>query len=260
VNRSGAGGLGGGGHRRGLVLAAVAAALLLLVIAAAVHMRLSSGAGDDVPDSRPAADPAVNQPALPGSAASPADSDVLAGGRAGWSQSCGVELPESDRYGPHGFDGDRHYGFSPEPGGAVVAAAHLLVQVSPQVGPEVFWPTIREQVTGPDKQALADAVHAEYEQAVEAVHVPYGQPLCPIYARLVGYLIDSHTPQATSLRMLAEGPGPDGAPQLMALLVQLSWIDGDWRLVAPPLGDWSRVSTLLAASAADQYTSMVPGE
>jgi hypothetical protein len=253
-------GFGRGGHRRGVALAAVAAALLLLVVAVAVHMRLSGGAAEETSAGGPAAVEGVDQPAPAASGAPPADQDVLAGGDVSWVRRCGVDLPESDRYGPHAHDGDRRYGFTGDAGGAVVAAAHLLVQVSPQVGPDVFVPTIRDQVTGPDAQALADAVHTEYEQAAEAALVPYGAPLCPIYARLVGYVIDSHSPQAASLRMLAEGPGQDGAPQRVALLVQLSWVDGDWRLVAPPLGDWSRVSTLLAASATETFIPLAPGE
>jgi hypothetical protein len=46
--------------------------------------------------------------------------------------------------------------------------------------------------------------------------------------------------------------------QLVSVLVQLVWVDGDWRLVAPPRGDWSTVSTLLPASAADRYTALAP--
>jgi hypothetical protein len=223
-------------------------------------MRLSGGAAEETSAGPSAAGHGRDQPAPAGGTAPPAGQDVLAGGEVNWVRYCGVDLPESDRYGPHGFDGDRRYGFTRDAGGAVVAAAHLLVQVSPQVGPDVLVPTISGQVTGPDAQALTDAVHTEYGQAAEAANVPYGEPLCPIYARLVGYLVDSHTPQAASLRMLAEGPGPDGAPQRVALLVQLSWVDGDWRLVAPPQGDWSRVSTVLAPSAAEQYTPLGPGE
>lgn len=259
MSLTGAGGLGRGGHRRGLVLAAVAVALLILVVAVMVHMRLS--ASGDAPVVQPTGgEGAADRPAPAEGAAPPAEADVLAGDRIDWVRRCGVDLPESQRYGPHGVAGDRRYGFSRDAGGAVVAAAHLLVQVSPQVGPDVFMPTLADQATGPDAQALVDAVHTEYEQTVETTGVPYGQPVCPIYAQIVGYLVDSQTPQAASLRLLARGAGPDGTPQLVALLVQLSWDDGDWRLVAPPAGDWSRTSTVLAPSVAEQYTPLLPGE
>lgn len=258
MSLTGAGGLGRGGHRRGLVLVAVAVALVLLVVAVMVHMRLSASGDASVQPT--AGEGSAGRQAPAEGAAPPAEADVLAGDRIDWVRRCGVDLPESQRHGPNGVDGDRRYGFTRDAGGAVVAAAHLLVQVSPQVGPDVFMPTITDQVTGPDAQALVDAVHAEYEQAVETTGVPYGQPVCPIYAQVVGYVVDSHTAQATSLRLLAKGAGTDGSPQLVALLVQLSWEDGDWRLVAPPMGDWSRMSTLLAASAAESFTPLGSGE
>lgn len=258
MNPTGLGGVGRGGHRRGLVLAAVATALLLLVVAVTLHMRLAGDAAGDAPSPRPGTGQAA---AVGGTAAPPGDqATLLAGAEVTWSRFCGVDLPHSDVHGPHGGDGQHRYGFARDAGGAVVAAAHLLVQVSPQTGPEVFAPTVSEQVVGPDADALRQAVHDQYTQLSDAAQLPYGQPGCPIYARLAGFVIDSHTADATSLRLLVEGPGHDGAAQWASLLVQLSWADGDWRLVAPPLGDWSRVSTLLAASAVESFTPLAPGE
>lgn len=249
--------LGGGGHRRGLVLAAVATALLLLVVAVMLHMRLGGDAAGDTPPQPPA----IGQPGVQSSTAAPpgGQASLLAGGEVTWGRFCGVDLPHSERHGPHGGDGERRYGFARDAAGAVVAAAHLLVQVSPQTGPDVFAATVSEQVVGPDADALGHAVHDQYTQLAEAAQLPYGQPACPIYVRLVGFVIDSQTAQAASLRLLVEGPGSDGTPQWASLLVQLSWIDGDWRLVAPPMGDWSRTSTLLPASAADAFTPLGPG-
>jgi hypothetical protein len=247
---------GGGNRRRGLALGAVAAALLVLVAGVAVHMHHSRGASS-TPQQPPGLAAAPHR--SPTAAERPGGQAALGDSQVGWRRTCGVDLPET-RHGPRGRDGERRYGFARDAAGAVVAAAHLVVQVSPQVGPDVFAATLAEQVTGPDTDALVHAVHGEYVRLAEAAHVPYGQPICPIYARLVGFLLDSHTPHAASLRLLVEGPGPDGTPRLASLLVQLSWADGDWRLVAPPLGDWSRMSTLLPATAADAYQPLRPGE
>jgi hypothetical protein len=218
------------------------------------HSRGASSTTQQTPDQ------AAGPHRSPAAAETPGEQAGLGDGQVGWSRTCGVDVPESTRHGPRGRDGERRYGFARDAAGAVVAAAHLVVQVSPQVGPNVFAATLAEQVTGPDTDALVQVVHAEYVRLAEAGHVPYGQPICPIYARLVGFLLDSHTPAAASLRLLVEGPGPDGTPRLASLLVQLSWVDGDWRLVAPPHGDWSRMSTLLPATAVDAYQPLRPGE
>jgi hypothetical protein len=241
-----------------MLLVAVAAVLVVLVVAAAMHLRLGQRTGGTSPE------PLLERTAEPLDAASPAGTRppgpeaVLPDSGITWSSTCGVELPVSAGYGPHARDGQRGYGFARQPAGAVIAALHLVVQVSPQTGPDVFLPTLAEQVTGPDAATFTHEVHTGYEQAAHATQMPYGQPLCPIYGRFAGFLLDSHTDDASSLRLLVEAPGADGVAQLVSVLVQLVWVDGDWRLVAPPRGDWSTVSTLLPASAADRYTALAP--
>jgi hypothetical protein len=180
-------------------------------------------------------------------------------GDVSWQRLCGIGLPVSARYGPHQRDGHRASGFARQPTGALLAALHLSVRVSPQPGPDVFVPTLAEQVTGPDATVLAHEVHAQYEQLQQQAQVWYGQQVCPIYGRFAGFLLDSHTSTAASLRLLIEAPGPGGGPALASVLVQLSWVDSDWRLVAPPRGDWARVRTLLPASAAAGYHQLAAG-
>jgi hypothetical protein len=243
-------------------LAMAVAVLAAIVLASALHGTLVGKESDDTGTSPVQQSPEVagehDLPDPAGTQAPPAG-DVLAGGQVTWIASCGVELPVSARYGPRHRDGGRAAGFAREPGGAVLAALHLVVRVSPQTGPYVFIPTVQEQVTGPDTGRFAYEIHTQYEQLHTAAGVPYGQPLCPIYGRLAGFVLDSYHDRAASLRLLIEAPGPQGAPQLAAVLVQVSWVDGDWRLVAPPRGDWSTVRTLLPATAVDQYTPLAPG-
>jgi hypothetical protein len=239
-------------------LVAVAAVLTTMVLASALSTRL----GDRGPDGS-GAPTAPAGPVEGVEPPAPADTQLPSAGPAAlgdvsWTSTCGVPLPVSQRYGPQRRDSEKVSGFARTPEGAVLAAMHLAVRTSPQAGPDMFVLTLAQQVTGPDAAAFTEQVHTGYEQLHQRSAVPYGQPLCPIYGRFAGFALDSHSDTAASLRLLIEAPGPDGLPQLASALVQLSWIDGDWRLVAPPTGDWSRVRTLLPAPAANGYTPLTP--
>jgi hypothetical protein len=246
-------------RRRGLSRSTIAAAaavavLLVLVVTAVVHQRDSAG-------------PEVTPPAPPaGPDATPIPPSTAGHDQmprwmedADWVQVCGLELPVSARYGPYERDGVRMRGFARTPDGAVLAMLHLVVQTSPQTGPQVFTAAVAEQVTGPDAATFGHEIHGQYEHARQVAQEPYGQALCPIYATVRGYRLDSFHDDAASLRLLIEAPGPQGLPQLASVLVQVAWVDDDWHLVAPPHGDWSRVRTLLPPSAAGPYTPLTGG-
>jgi hypothetical protein len=237
-----------------------AAVLVAMVLASALHAQPDDPGPDTTPPPAAPTPAGIGDPPVPSGRQSPLSGDVVVSGDdVTWHRLCGIDLPFSARYGPHRRDGDRASGFANEPTGAVLAALHLSVRVSPQLGPDVFVPTLAEQVTGPDATVLAHEVHAQYQQLQQQAQARYGQPVCPIYGRLAGFLLDSHTSVAASLRLLIEAPGPGGGPRLVSVLVQLSWVDGDWRLVAPPRGDWARVRTLLPASAAGDYQPLAAG-
>ena len=244
--------------RRGRWLGVAAAVFTTVVLALAFqaqHDDPDTTPPPQAPDRAGSGDP----PASPEVPTGPAGEVVLSGEDVSWQRLCGIELPVSTRHGPHDRGGLRAVGFARGPTGAVLAGLHLAVRVSPQLGPSVFVPTLAEQVTGPDAAVFTQLVHVQYQQLQQAAHTGYGRPVCPIYGRFTGYLLDSHTATAASLRLLIEAPGPGGGPQLASVLVQLSWLDGDWRLVAPPRGDWARVRTLLPASAAAGYHPLPAG-
>lgn len=175
-----------------------------------------------------------------------------------WAAVAGVQLPYSNSAGPRVTAADRATGFSRDLVGAVFAAMHLVVRTSPRVGPQVFGPTVREQVYGPDRQALADQIDADYADARDRQQVPYGQPLEPAFAVMSGYRIDFFDGTSATVRLLLRLPGPHGDPAYVASTLQLSFLDGDWRLMAPPRGDWATVRVEVPASAAADYTSL-PG-
>jgi hypothetical protein len=57
------------------------------------------------------------------------------------------------------------------------------------------------------------------------------------------------------MRVLIEAPTGTGTARAAAL-VQVAWVDGDWRLVAPPNGDWSTVRAPVPAHAVTEYTPL----
>jgi hypothetical protein len=239
------------------VAAAVFTAVVLALAFQAQHDDPDTTPPPPAPDRAGSGDPPASTQVPTG----PAGQVVLSGEDVSWQRLCGIALPVSTRHGPHDRGGLRAVGFARGPTGAVLAGLHLAVRVSPQLGPGVFGPTLAEQVTGPDAPVFTQLVHIQYQQQLQqqATRAGYGQPVCPIYGRFAGFLLDSHTASAASLRLLVEAPGPGGGPQLASVLVQLSWVDGDWRLVAPPGGDWARVRTLLPASAAAGYQPLARG-
>lgn len=173
-----------------------------------------------------------------------------------WTTIAGLDLPVSVAAGPRDLAGIRARGFSQTPAGAVLAALHLLVRTSPQAGPRVWEPTLREQVVGPDVAAYVDAVRLDYETARERLQLPYGEPLGRIYASIGGVRIDAYSARAASLRVLIEAPGGDGGLARAATMVQVSWSGTDWQLIAPPRGDWASVRVLVPVSAASGYTPL----
>jgi hypothetical protein len=165
-----------------------------------------------------------------------------------WERVAGIDLPVSGEHGPRNLNLGRAVEFAQSPPGAVLAALHLIVRTSYQVGPHVWEPTLRDQVVGPDADAYTEEVRADHRAALRR-----GDAADRIYAAIAGVRLDSYRPEAASMRVLIEAPTGTGTARAAAV-VQVSWVDGDWRLVAPPHGDWSTVRTPVPAHAVTDYT------
>lgn len=167
----------------------------------------------------------------------------------GWERVAGIDVPVSASDGPR----NRNLGLAKEyghtPAGAVLAALHLIVRTSYQVGAAVWEPTLRDQVVGPDAAAYTAEVRADHKAALRK-----GEPADRIYAAIVGVRVDAYSAEAASMRVLIEAPTGTGTARAAAL-AQVAWSDNDWRLVAPPRGDWSTVRTPVPADAAG-YTAL----
>jgi hypothetical protein len=235
-------------------LAAVAAAAAVVAVAVAVLVLLFRPASGQAPGQPPPRSSTAGRvPArAPGSpAAGPA-----AVSTAGWYAVAldGTAVPASRLAGPGKGPWPLAAGFADSPAGAVLAAVNIAVRTSGQLGPDVFTATISRQVTGAGAAALLSAAWKDYASAV-GTHPPGspGGPAGAADASARAFRLTSWTPDAATVDVLA-GAG-DGAGPGAVVRLQVRWIAGDWRLVAPASG----VFTATAATAGLAGYTVLPG-
>jgi hypothetical protein len=150
----------------------------------------------------------------------------------------GTAVPASRQDGPSRGPWPLAGGFADDQAGAVLATVNIAVRASGQLGPRIFSPTISRQVTGPGARAMLAAAWQDYAQA-SAQHPPARPdgPAGTATAAARAFRLASFTPAAAVVEVLAAAGG-----QQAVIQVQVRWLGGDWRLVAPPGGN-------LAASA-----------
>ena len=239
-----------GGRRLLLPAAAVAAVLLATGLAFALTGRPPASRG-------PAA--TAPAPASPAGAAGPGQPQVprvsLASVR--WSGFYGVELPVSAQAGPYDSSGGVAAGFAHTPLGALLAAVNIGVRANAQWGPRIFTAVIRRQVTGPDAAALLAGCQAAYDQAAQSAGVTGGQPLGTVDVTEQAFRWVAYTPAAAILDLVSAGPGSNGATVRASVQMEAVWDGGDWKVGAPPGGDWGNSATELSSLAG--YTAF-PGQ
>jgi hypothetical protein len=174
-----------------------------------------------------------------------------------WSDFYGVELPVSTQAGPRETSGGLAAGFAHSPLGALLAAVNIGVRANAQWGPRIFTAVIRRQMTGPDAPALLANCEAAYGQASQSRHVTDGQPLGTVDVTEEGYRWVAYTPAAAILDLVSAGPGSQGSTVRASTQIEAVWDGRDWKLVAPPGGDWGNAATGL--SSLSGYT-VFPGQ
>ena len=233
-----------------LPAAAAAAVILGAGLALAVPARSSAPHGP----AGAAASPAGT--AGPGSQGQPQVPRVsLASVR--WSNFYGVKLPVSAQAGPYDTSGGMAAGFAHSPLGALLAAVNIGVRANAQWGPRIFTAVIRGQVTGPDAAALLAGCQAAYDQAAQAGQVTGGQPLGTADVTEQAFRWITYTPAAAILDLAVAGPGSSGATVRALVQMEVIWDGGDWKVVAPPGGDWGDSAAELGSLAG--YT-VFPGQ
>jgi hypothetical protein len=241
-----------GARRLILPAAAVAAVLLCAGLAFAVTDRPPSPRNPAVAATAPASPAGAAGPGGQGQPLLPRVS--LASVR--WSGFYGVELPVSAQAGPYDTSGGVATGFAHTPLGALLAAVNVGVRANAQWGPRIFTTVIRGQVTGPDAAALLASCQAAYDQAAQSGQVAGGQPLGTVHVTEQAFRWITYTPAAAILDLVSAAPGDGGATVRASVQMEVVWDGGDWKVVAPPGGDWGNSAAALSSLAG--YTAF-PG-
>ena len=174
-----------------------------------------------------------------------------------WSDFHGIKLPSSASAGPRNTRRGLAWGFADTPRGALLAAINIAVRTAAQWGTAIFLPTITRQVTGPAASALLRAESAEYKQLRAVAGVRPGQPAGRGYATEAGYRFVAWIPSGATVDIATSGPGNGSTTVLASTRIHLLGLRGDWRVVAPPGGNWANSATAIASLTS--YT-IFPGE
>jgi hypothetical protein len=211
------------------IFTAVAALAILAGIIATVMSR--GGPASPAQPGTPGRSPQASSP--PAAAATPV---IPVTGVAGlrWVNDQGYLLPESAQAGPSVLSGGLASRFADTPLGALVAMINIAARTAWEFGPAVFQPTIEHQATGPYASEMLSLDQDAYGNGTGQAGGPY--------ARITGYQWAGYTPSDATADLAEEGP-VNGVTVYAAIQIQAQWVNGDWRVVAPPGGDWANSAT-----------------
>ena len=111
----------------------------------------------------------------------------------------------------------------------------------------IFAAVIRGQVTGPGAAALLADCQAAYAQASQSEGVTGGQPLGDVDVTEEAFRWVAYTPAAAIIDLVSAGPGGQGTTVRASTRIEVVWDGGDWKVIAPPGGDWGNAATVLSS-------------
>jgi hypothetical protein len=152
-----------------------------------------------------------------------------------WETVAGRKIPISVSAGPTKAEGSLMYCYARTPLGAAMAAQTITTAVRTKE-----WQTVlRQQVVAGKARDFYEAVYGGPADVV-------GNPL-PGY---LGFVVSEYTPEAATVRILLGSSAPSSTVMTSALYrtdVNLSWVDGDWKVQLDGGGDvtstWETVSS-----------------
>lgn len=163
----------------------------------------------------------------------------------------GAALPVSDTAGPEQFTDTRSTGFSHDPQGAAFAAVHISTHIDPLTGPDVFTPTIEEQVVGaPDLMTTTEQAYrkAARDMGLSPEAIADGTAVLAPTGDISQWRIGTYRPTAvTTVELLVTAP----QGQQLIYEVPVIWRDGDWRLTFE--GAVGSDAAVLRATPADTH-------
>jgi hypothetical protein len=166
-----------------------------------------------------------------------------------WRELAGVRLPFSRLHGPRIINSGQAAGYSRSEQGAAFAAVQVLARTSATVGPLIYEPILATQVTGVNLPAMKLAITDEYERRRAASGVDEGAPVPVPGTSIIGYVMAAYGPQSDSatVDVVITSTSLQPSGQSIAFHVGLLWQGDDWKVIAPPNGDWGSVATALGA-------------
>ena len=164
-----------------------------------------------------------------------------------WYDFYGVELPFSAMAGPRDTRRGVAAGFAHDPLGALLAAVNIGVRANAQWGPRIFTAVIRSQITGPGAATLLANCQTSYDQASRAEGVTGGQPLGNVHVAEEAFRWVTYTPAAAVIDLVSAGPGPQGTTVRASTQIRVIWDGGDWKVTAPPGGNWGTSAAELSS-------------
>ena len=106
---------------------------------------------------------------------------------------------------------------------------------------------IRNQVTGPDAAALLADCLSAYGQASQSAGVTEGQPLGNADVAEEAFRWVAYTPDAAVIDLVSAGPDSQGTTVRATTELEVVWDGGDWKVIAPPGGDWGNSAAELSS-------------
>jgi len=173
-----------------------------------------------------------------------------------WTNFHGIDLPVSTPAGPRAMRNGLASGFARSPAGALLAAINIAVRTAARWGPAIFRPTITQQVTGPAAGALLRADTDAYAQLRTTPH-DNSKAASSSQAVEEAYRFVAYTPAAAIVEVVTTSQGASGSLVLVMTRLRVAWLRGDWRLYAPPDGDWANAATAISSLAG--YTLLSAG-
>lgn len=160
-----------------------------------------------------------------------------------WANVDGLQVPVSSTAGPRDTANGLASGYAHTPLGALMAAVNLSPRSDAALGSNIFLPTIEHQVVGSNQPALLAKTNATYAQELASAKPPVtpGSAVFRSFAVINGFRWTSYTPSVAIVHVVESAAGANGQPVYVDARYELRWSVGDWRLVAPPTGNWRAV-------------------